>query len=71
MHRDITDPDAVLTEAEAAPMIGKSVAWMQRARWAGNGPPYRKIGRHVRYVRHEMIEYRDSHTARSTADYAA
>lgn len=45
----ITSSDRLLTSAEVAELIGKSVAWLARKRWEGGGIPYRKIGRHVRY----------------------
>jgi hypothetical protein len=34
-----------LTEEQVASILGVSVAWCQRMRWAGGGPPYRKIAR--------------------------
>lgn len=45
----MTSGDKLLTSTEVAAMIGKSTAWLARKRWEGDGIPYRKIGRHVRY----------------------
>lgn len=36
-------------EKFCAERYGKSRSWFQRARWAGNGPPYLKVGNSVRY----------------------
>lgn len=42
-------------EKEVSPLVGKSVPWLQRARWAGNGPPFIKIGRNVRYLHDDLL----------------
>ncbi len=39
----------LLNQKEAAEILKKSTAWMERSRWDGSGPPYIKIGRAVRY----------------------
>ena len=44
----------LLTEAEVAEVLGVSKAWCQRKRWAKSGPPYRKLGRTVRYPADEL-----------------
>ncbi len=49
------------TEKEAAAIYGYSVAWFQRKRWEGSGPPYRKIGRAVRYPSDELVTWFESH----------
>ena len=43
------DLEKLLTEKEVAELLGMSVAWLQRQRWAGVGIPYTKHGRAVRY----------------------
>src|SRR5436853_577206 len=47
------DIEHLLHERDAARILGLSVAWLQRARWSGTGPPYVKAGgpggRAVRY----------------------
>lgn len=45
----------LLTQAQLAVYLGESEAWAERARWSGDGPPYVKLGRHVRY-RAEDVE---------------
>lgn len=41
--------DDLLDQAQLAAKLGKSESWCERARWLGNGPPYVKVGRSVRY----------------------
>lgn len=49
-----------LTEDEASRMYGFSRYWFQKMRWQGGGPPYRKIGRSVRYPAKSLAEYFES-----------
>lgn len=37
--------------------IGKSTAWCERARWAGEGPRFIKLGRHVRYRAEDVLAW--------------
>jgi predicted DNA-binding transcriptional regulator AlpA len=39
----------LLDQKQLAEYLGKSQAWCERARWAGEGPKFIKLGRHVRY----------------------
>ncbi len=58
-----------LTEKQAAFLTGYSVYWFQRMRWQGGGPPYRKIGRSVRYPEDQLLKWLESHRLRtSTSD---
>ncbi|MEX1234397.1 MAG: helix-turn-helix domain-containing protein [Roseovarius sp.] len=47
----------LLTQAEAARVIGKSEKWMERDRWAGPTIPYCKLGRSVRYRVSDLLSY--------------
>lgn len=40
-----------------ASYLGKSTAWCERARWAGEGPRFVKLGRHVRYRADDVMEW--------------
>jgi predicted DNA-binding transcriptional regulator AlpA len=40
---------AYLSTAEASRMTGLSVAWFERQRWSGGGPPFVKLGAAVHY----------------------
>jgi predicted DNA-binding transcriptional regulator AlpA len=43
-----------------ATYLGKSTAWCERARWAGDGPRFVKLGRHVRYRADDVLEWVES-----------
>ena len=47
-----------------------SAAWWERARWAGNGPKFQKIGRRVFYDIDELERYfNSSPMVQSTSEY--
>ncbi|WP_236040705.1 helix-turn-helix transcriptional regulator [Marinobacter nauticus] len=51
--------------------LGKSTAWCERARWAGEGPRFIKLGRHVRYRAEDVLDWIDSHASASKMEGAA
>jgi predicted DNA-binding transcriptional regulator AlpA len=55
-----------LTEEQVASILGVSVAWCQRMRWAGGGPPYRKIARAVRYPEDLLRAWIEQHPLRTS-----
>lgn len=60
-----------VSEKEAARITGLSTAWFQRARWAGNGPPFIKLGgahRKVQYNREELLKWFEARKVNSTSD---
>ena len=60
--------DRYVTEKEASTLTSLSVAWFQRARWSGNGPPYIKAGRSVRYRMQQLVAWMESQQICSTTD---
>lgn len=62
--------EKLLNEKEAAEVLGLSVHWMRRARWAGNGPEFIKIaGGSVRYRPSTIEAFLDARTVKSTSDH--
>lgn len=60
----------LLTTKEAAPILGVSVAFLERDRWAGARVPFIKIGsRAVRYRLSDLHAYIDSCVKQSTSQY--
>jgi len=59
--------DTLLNEREAARRLGLRVATLRRWRWAGKGPPFRKIGAAVRYHPLDLLAFIDAGTRRSTS----
>jgi predicted DNA-binding transcriptional regulator AlpA len=51
-----------------AAYLGKSTAWCERARWAGDGPRFIKLGRHVRYKADDVLAWIEDNSKRSTSD---
>ena len=62
------DPNSLYTQDQLAPVFQKSKSWFERARWAGEGPKYRKIGRSVRYLGADVIEWLNGQTRGSTSE---
>lgn len=58
----------LLTQRDLAAYIGKSTAWCERARWAGEGPRFVKLGRHVRYRAEDVQDWLDAHVRQSTSE---
>jgi predicted DNA-binding transcriptional regulator AlpA len=62
------DPKFLYTQEQLVPVFQKSTSWFERARWAGEGPKYRKIGRSVRYLGADVLEWLDAQTRGSTSE---
>ncbi len=62
--------DQLLTTKQAAPILGVSVAFLERDRWAGARVPFVKIGsRAVRYRLSDLHAYIESCVCQSTSQY--
>ena len=63
------DPDLILLgEEQAAQVTGKSVSTLQKDRVAGDGIPYVKLGRAVRYRLSDLKAHIAKNIRRSTSD---
>ena len=58
----VDDYPVWLTPKEAAKFLGVSVSWVNQARFKSSdkGPPFRKFGGNVRYLRDDLLEYIDA-----------
>jgi predicted DNA-binding transcriptional regulator AlpA len=63
--------EPLLTESEIARLTGRGVATLQKDRIRGEGPPFVKIGRLVRYQASAVQAWLDANTRRSTSDIPA
>jgi hypothetical protein len=62
--------DHLLTTKQAAPVLGVSIAFLERDRWAGARVPFIKIGaRAVRYRLSDLHAYIESCLRKSTSQY--
>jgi len=58
-----------LTEEELAKHLGVSRSFLRNARWRGEGPPYFKVGRYVRYDMGDVKGWVDQQKRTSTSDF--
>ena len=58
----------LMDQKELAQYLGTSEAWCERSRWAGEGPRFLKLGRHVRYRVADVLNWVESNTHSSTSD---
>lgn len=59
----------LISEQEAAEMLGCSVHKMQRDRQIGSPIPFVKIGKSVKYRHNQVIKYIESQTYTNTSQY--
>ena len=67
-HSHDAMPPTLMSERQLASLLQVSTAWCQRARRRGNGPPFVRINRTVRYLYsavHEWLHGLPSHLATS------
>jgi predicted DNA-binding transcriptional regulator AlpA len=57
-----------LTAKEAALFYGVSLSWLAKRRMCGDGPPFVKVGRSVRYTEAGLIQYAKSRQRLSTSE---
>ncbi len=60
--------DQLMTETEAARLLGLKVATLRRWRWAGKGPRFLKLGGAVRYDQGDLTAFIEAGRRTSTSD---
>jgi excisionase family DNA binding protein len=58
----------LLTPKEAARLLKVSLSWLAKARMRGDGPPFIKIGRSIRYSEAALIQWMKSQQRLSTSE---
>jgi hypothetical protein len=58
---------SVRTPKEAALFLKLSTSWLAKARMRGDGPPYIKFGRAIRYTEDGLLQWMKTHTRTSTS----
>lgn len=56
---------------QVAEMLGVSPRTLEDWRYRGGGPPYCKLGRSVRYMRHKVIAWSEGHEQAHTSQESA
>lgn len=63
-----TDPQPLLSPAQAAARLGVSRSFLDKRRMSGrDGPPYVKLGRNVRYFQSTLLEWAASDLRSNTS----
>jgi predicted DNA-binding transcriptional regulator AlpA len=60
--------ERLFTPNEAADFLRVSESWLAKARMRGDGPPYVKIGRSIRYPESALLQWMKSHLQLSTSE---
>jgi predicted DNA-binding transcriptional regulator AlpA len=58
----------LLTPRDAAVRLKVSLSWLAKARMRGDGPPYIRIGRSIRYSECALIQWMKSRQRLSTSE---
>ena len=64
----MSDPNDILTTDEAAKLMKVGISMLEKHRVYGDGPPFYKVGRSVRYIRHEIMTWLQTRRCISTSD---
>jgi predicted DNA-binding transcriptional regulator AlpA len=68
MNKQHPDLSPLLTAKEAATRLKVSDSWMAKARMRGDGPPYIRTGRSIRYAEAALILWTRSRQRLSTSE---
>ena len=70
VHQKPTAPSltVLLTAAEAARSLKVSLSWLAKARMRGEGPPFIKVGRAIRYSEATLLQWMRAHQHLSTSE---
>ena len=66
--RELNSRERLLTPREAADFLRVSPSWLAKARMRGDGPPFVKIGRSIRYRESDLLQWMKSRTHLSTSE---
>jgi len=58
--------ERLLTPREAADRLRVSLSWLAKARMQGDGPPFVKFGRSIRYAEGTLAQWTRAHLRLST-----
>ena len=58
----------LLTSKDAAVVLKVSLSWLAKARMQGDGPPYIRVGRSIRYGEAALLQWLKSRQRLSTSE---
>jgi predicted DNA-binding transcriptional regulator AlpA len=68
IHKMNATPTILLTPKEVAHRLKLSASWLAKARMRGDGPPYMKVGRCIRYAEAALFQWMKSRHRLSTSE---
>jgi predicted DNA-binding transcriptional regulator AlpA len=68
--RDIDEPERLLSDHDLERLTGRARSSWQKARILGNGPPFIRLGRLVRYRRRDFEAWLNQHPRRQSTSEA-
>ena len=68
MNKQHLDLSPLLTAIEAGRLLKVSLSWLAKARMRGDGPPYIRVGRSIRYALPDLIQWKNSRRRLSTSE---
>jgi predicted DNA-binding transcriptional regulator AlpA len=66
--QELNARERLLTAKDAASLLRLSTSWLAKARMRGDGPPYMKLGRSVRYGESALAKWSRTRTRLSTSE---
>ena len=70
LDQELNGRERLLTAKDAADRLRLSRSWLAKARMRGDGPPYVKLGRSVRYGESALSEWIRARTKHSTSEHS-
>jgi predicted DNA-binding transcriptional regulator AlpA len=67
-HKPVTPSFVLLTPKETAKRLKVSTSWLAKARMRGDGPPFIKVGRAIRYSEAALIQWMRGRQRLSTSE---
>jgi predicted DNA-binding transcriptional regulator AlpA len=67
-QRPVTPTFGLLTPKETAARLKVSTSWLAKARMRGDGPPFIKVGRSIRYSEAALIQWMKGQQRLSTSE---
>ena len=68
LESTVNNRERLLMVSEAADILRLSQSWLAKSRMRGDGPPFVKIGRAIRYRESSLVQWLKSNQRRSTSE---
>jgi predicted DNA-binding transcriptional regulator AlpA len=68
MNKQHLDLAPLLTAKEASRLLKVSLSWLAKSRMRGDGPPYIRVGRSIRYAEPALSQWMKSRQRLSTSE---